>query len=33
MFEKHKEDFRESGEKLREIDDKENKNYDQDIIK
>ena len=28
MFEKHKEDFRESGEKLREIDDKENKNND-----
>ena len=32
MFEKHKDDFRDSGEKLRELDDKENKEEDFEAI-
>jgi hypothetical protein len=32
MFEKHKDEFRDSGEKLRELDDKENKEEDFEAI-
>ena len=32
MFEKHKDEFRDFGEKLRELDDRENKEQDFDAI-